>query len=66
MVSIGCVFGRGVVLPRFLRCGNQSRSALVLELVDRHDSGSCIRKGVEVQVLSRACLMGLLPVRKSE
>lgn len=29
-------------------------SALVLELVDRHDSGSCVRKGVEVQVLSRA------------
>jgi hypothetical protein len=26
----------------------------VLELVDRHDSGSCVRKGVEVQVLSRA------------
>ncbi len=31
-------------------------SALVLELVDRHDSGSCVRKGVEVQVLSRALL----------
>jgi hypothetical protein len=31
-------------------------SALVLELVDRHDSGSCVRKGVEVQVLSRAFL----------
>jgi hypothetical protein len=28
----------------------------VLELVDRHDSGSCVRKGVEVQVLSRAFL----------
>ncbi len=26
----------------------------MLELVDRHDSGSCVRKGVEVQVLSRA------------
>jgi hypothetical protein len=23
----------------------------MLELVDRHDSGSCVRKGVEVQVL---------------
>jgi hypothetical protein len=34
-------------------------SALVLELVDRHDSGSCVRKGVEVQVLSRA-LVGLV------
>lgn len=32
-------------------------SALVLELVDRHDSGSCVRKGVEVQVLSRALLV---------
>jgi len=26
-------------------------------LVDRHDSGSCVRKGVEVQVLSRAFLI---------
>ena len=26
----------------------------MLELADRHDSGSCVRKGVEVQVLSGA------------
>lgn len=36
-------------------------SALVLELVDRHDSGSCVRKGVEVQVLSRALTNALKP-----
>ena len=28
----------------------------MLELVDRHDSGSCARKSVEVQVLSRAII----------
>lgn len=32
----------------------------MLELVDRHDSGSCVRKGVEVQVLSRAFFCGEL------
>lgn len=37
-----------------LRTPLSTASALVLELVDRHDSGSCVRKGVEVQVLSRA------------
>ncbi len=37
-----------------LRTLSSTASALVLELVDRHDSGSCVRKGVEVQVLSRA------------
>ena len=68
--SVGPVSGaaaeseRGSAVPGWFVARLNVGCALVLELVDRHDSGSCVGNGVGVRVSPRAFFYFLGPFAK--